>query len=425
VRIVVSRADGADGTGVLIVGGGQAAVQLAVSLRELGWQAPITIASEEPHAPYQRPPLSKSFLSGSADAASLEFRAPDFYERERITLLTSQRVTGVRAAAPGRLGAATTDRGKLLEFGHLALATGARPRFLAVPGAGLAGVCYLRDVAHAVELRKRLDAAHRVLVVGGGFIGLEAAAVATARGKEVTVVEATDRLIGRVVAPVVSDFYYAAHQRRGVRIVLGAAVARFEGTGGAVTGARLSDGSFLPSDLVVIGVGAEPRTELAEDLGLACARGIVVDSFARTSDPAIVAAGDCAVTPHPAAGEGGLVRLESVGHAIEHAKIAAATLAGVPVPYDAVPWFSSDQGTLKLQIAGLSAGFDRTVVRGDPYQERFSVLYYRAGRLLAVHAVNAPRDYLAVRRALAAGQEITPADAAHPDKPLKAVSASV
>ena len=425
-----SASPGADG--VLIVGGGQAAVQLAASLRELGWQAAVTIVSEEAYAPYQRPPLSKAFLSGNADAATLESRSAEYYERERITLLTSQAVTEVRAAAPGRPGVATTEQGQRLEFGYLALATGARPRLLAVPGAELAGVCYLRDLGHALALRERLAAAQRVLVVGGGFIGLEAAAVATARGKAVTVVEAADRLIGRVVAPEISDFYAAAHRRRGVRVLLGTTVSRFAGTGsadtgpadtgGVVTGAHLSDGSFIPADLVVIGIGAEPRTELAEQLGLACAGGIVVDAFARTSDPAIVAAGDCAVTPHPAAAEGSLVRFESFGHAMDHPKVAAATLAGVPAPYDAVPWFWSDQGTLKLQIAGLSAGFDQTVLRGDLCQERFSVLYYRAGRLLAVHAVNCPRDYLAVRRALAAGQHIPAELAADADKPLRADS---
>ena len=231
-------------------------------------------------------------------------------------------------------------------------------------------------------------------------------------------VEAADRLIGRVVAPVISDFYAAAHRRRGVRILLGTAVSRFAGADGTVIGAHLSDGSFVAADLVVIGIGAEPRTELAEQLGLACAGGIVVDACARTSDPAIVAAGDCAVTPHPAAADGTLVRFESYGHATDHAKVAAATLAGVPARYDAVPWFWSDQGPLKLQIAGLAAGFDQTVLRGEPGQERFSVLYYRGGRLLAVHAVNSPRDYLAVRRALAAGQDIPPELAADAGQPL-------
>jgi 3-phenylpropionate/trans-cinnamate dioxygenase ferredoxin reductase component len=421
--------------GVLIVGGGQAAMQLAISLRELGWQAAVTIAGDEPYAPYQRPPLSKAFLSGDADAATLQFRSAEHYERERITVLPGRRVTHVRAAAPGRPGVAVTEAGDRLEFGRLALATGARPRPLPVPGTSLAGICYLRDVGHAIGLRERLTTARRVLVVGGGFIGLEAAAAATARSKAVTVVEAADRLIGRVVSPAVSDFYAAAHRRRGVQVLLGTAVSRFEGTvaantgpadtGGAVTGAYLSDGGFVPADLVIIGIGAEPRTELAEQLGLACDGGIVVDACARTSDPAIVAAGDCTVTPHPAAADGALVRFESYGHALDHAKVAAATLAGVPAPYDAVPWFWSDQGSLKLQIAGLAAGYDQTVLRGDPGQERFSVLYYLGGRLLAVHAVNSPRDYLAVRRALAAGQQIPPELAADPDQPLRPAGAGV
>jgi len=421
-----SPSAGSPGAGdVLIVGGGQAAVHLASSLRDLGWQAAVTIVSEEDHAPYQRPPLSKAFLSGDAQVTTLEFRSAEHYERDRITVLTGQRVVSVRAAAPGRPGVAVTAGGRRLEFGHLALATGARPRLLSVPGADLAGICYLRDAGHALELRERLARAERVLVIGGGFIGLEAATVATAKGKAVTVVEAADRLIGRVVAPVISDFYAAAHRRRGVRVLLGTSVSEFAGTGpagagGTVTGARLSDGSFAPADLVIIGIGAEPRTELAESLGLARAGGIVVDEFARTSDPAIVAAGDCAVTPHPAAADGALVRFESYGHATDHAKVAAATLAGVPARYDTVPWFWSDQGSLKLQIAGLSAGFDQAVLRGDPDQERFSVLYYRDGRLLAVHAVNLPRDYLAVRRALAAGQQIPAEAAADDSQPLGA-----
>ena len=410
--------------GVLIVGGGQAAMQLAISLRELGWQEAVTIVGEEPYAPYQRPPLSKAFLSGNAEATTLEFRSAEQYARDGSP--ADQAAGHHRAGGGARPAGCRGDRGRRPArvrppgAGH-----GARPRLLAVPGADLAGVCYLRDIGHALGLRERLTAARRVLVVGGGFIGLEAVAAATARGKAVTVVEAADRLIGRVVAPVISDFYAAAYRRRGVRVLLGTGVSRFEGADGTVTGARLPDGGFVPADLVVIGIGAEPRTELAEQLGLACAGGIVVDASARTSDPAIVAAGDCAVTPHPAAADGSLVRFESYGHAIDHAKVAAATLAGMPASYDAVPWFWSDQGTLKLQIAGLSGGFDQAVLRGDPAAERFSVLYYRDGRMLAVHAVNSPRDYLAVRRALAAGQEIPPEAAADPDTPLRPAGAGV
>lgn len=411
----------ASGAGVLIVGGGQAAVQLAVSLRGLGSSEPITIVSVEPHPPYQRPPLSKAYLSGAVDAASLEFRSEEFYQREQITLLTSHQVVDVRLGADGKPGIAETDAGTTLEFDRLALATGARPRRLNVPGADLAGVCYLRDLSDADQLKVRMQDAARVLVVGGGFIGLEAAAVARSRGKDVTVVEATERLVGRVVAPIMSDFYLEAHRRRGTHVVLGAGVESLEGTDGHVVGAHLSNGDFVPADLVVVGIGVEPRVELAEKLGLEVDNGIVVDEFARTSDPRVVAVGDCTATPHPTVD--GLIRLESVGHAVDHAKCAAATMTGAPVTYDAVPWFWSDQDTLKLQIAGLSHGFDQTVVRGDPEKERFSVFYFREGRLIAVHSVNSPRDYMAVRRALTTGYEITPEDAADPDNPLRSVPA--
>lgn len=415
--------DGAGTAGVLIVGGGQAAVQLAVSLRELGSQDPVTIVTMEPHPPYQRPPLSKAYLAGAADAASLAFRSADFYRRERITLLTSQRVVDVRLPNDGGPAFAETDAGTTLEFDRLALATGAAPRWLTVDGSDLTGICYLRDLADADQLKVGMDEAERVLVVGGGFIGLEAAAVARQRGKDVTVVEAAERLVGRVVAPVMSDFYLQAHRRRGTQVLLGVGIDRIEGRDGHVVGARLSNGEFVPADLVVVGIGVEPRVELAEKLGLEVDSGIVVDEFARTSDPRVVAIGDCAVTPHPTVD--GRIRLESVGHAVDHAKCAAATLMGAPAPYAAVPWFWSDQDTLKLQIAGLSGGFDQTVIRGNPAQERFSVFYFREGRLLAVHSVNAPKDYMAVRRALTNGHHITAEAAADPSNPLRPVPTSV
>ena len=416
---------GADG--VLIVGGGQAAVHLASSLRELGWQAAVTIVSEEdprslPAAAAVQGILVRKCPADNARVPlSRTLRARPDHRADRA------RVTDVRAAAPGRPGVATTEGGDRLEFGHLALATGARPRLLAVPGADLAGICYLRDVGHALELRERLAAAQRVLVVGGGFIGLEAAAAATAMGKTVTVVEAADRLIGRVVAPVISDFYAAAHRRRGVRVLLGTAVSRFEGTGpadtgpantgpastgGTVTGAHLSDGGFAPADLVIIGIGAEPRTELAERLGLACAGGIVVDAFARTSDPAIVAVGR--LRGHPASRG----RRRRPWSASSRTGTRSTTPRSPRPPWPGCPRRTTrrrgsgpTRARSSCRSPGCPAGFDQAVLRGDPGQERFSVLYYRDGRLLAVHAVNCPRDYLAVRRALAAGQEI-PAESA-------------
>ena len=415
-------------SGTLIVGASQAGVQLAVTLRALGDSAPITLVGEEAHPPYQRPPLSKEFLSGSAERASLEFRTAAFYADARIDLVRGERITELRldgADRPGQ-GIAGTASGRELPFDRLALTVGAAPRRLDLPGADLAGICYLRNLDDATEVRTRLADAARVVVVGGGFIGLEAAAVARAYGKTVTVVEAAERLIGRAVAPVVSEFYLDAHRRRGSEILLGTGVAGFTGSLGRVTGVVLSDGRELAADLVVVGVGVIPRTELAEQLDLTCDGGIVVDACARTSDPSVVAAGDCTVLPHPMTGKG-RVRLESVQNAVTQGSLAAATLMGRPEERPAVPWFWSNQGNLRLQIAGLSTGFDSYVVRGDMGSERFSVLYYADDRLLAVDAVNNPVDYMVVRKALSQGATIPEhlaADAATPLKTLLTAAAA-
>ena len=385
--------------GTLVIGASQAGLQLAVSLREAGDTEPITLVGAEAHAPYQRPPLSKAYLHGNAELEQLWLRTPEFLAGKGITLVTGERVETVVLYSGGTPGTATTASGLVLDFDRLALTVGARPRRLTVPGAGLAGVTYLRSADDATALRELQSDAESVVVIGGGFIGLEAAAVARTQGKSVTVVEAADRLIGRAVAPVVSDFYRDAQVRRGVDVHLGAQVVSLGGKHDRVQAVQLSDGSRIPADLVIVGIGIEPRTELARQLDLESAGGIVVDRYARTSNPSVVAAGDCTVQPHPRTGEG-RVRLESVQNAISQAKTAAATLAGLRVPNDAVPWFWSDQYDLKLQIAGLSAGHDRYVVRGDIAGEAFSVLYYRDDVLLAVDAVNTPGDYMAVRNAL-------------------------
>jgi 3-phenylpropionate/trans-cinnamate dioxygenase ferredoxin reductase subunit len=398
-------------SGVLVVGASQAGHQTAVSLRDAGYGGPITLVGAEPELPYQRPPLSKAVLAGRMAAGELALADPGFYRKRDITVICGERVVELGPAA------ARTATGREFRFDQLALTVGAEPRRLTVPGADLDGVRHLRDRGDGVTLAARLAAARRVVVVGGGFIGLEAAAVARARGLDVTVVEAADRLIPRAVAPVVSDFYRAAHDRRGVRVLLGVAVDRLSGRDGAVASVHLTDGTELPADLVVVGIGIRPRVELAERAGIACAGGILVDRQARTSRPGVVAAGDCTAQPHPLTGEG-VVRLESVQNAVDQARAAAATLAGAPAPAPAVPWFWSDQADLTLQIAGLSQGFDQHVVRGSLADERFSVLYYRAGRLIAVDAVNRPQDYLAVRRALAGGGTI-PAAAAGADVPLR------
>ncbi|MEU0966254.1 FAD-dependent oxidoreductase [Streptomyces sp. NPDC005917] len=406
--------------GTLIVGASQAGMQLAVTLRHLGDHEAITMVGEEMHPPYQRPPLSKEFLTGAADAESLAFRSPSYYAQAGIGLVSGERVTAItlsRSGQPGS-GTAVTASGRTLPFDRLALTVGAGPRRLDLPGADLAGICHLRDRDDAADLRDRLGTASHVVVVGGGFIGLEAAAAARALGKDVTMVEATERLMPRAVAPVVSEFYRRAHERRGTRVLLSAAVAGFDGVAGRVSGVRLADGTVLPSDLVLVGVGAVPRTELAEQLGLECDRGIVVDAYARTSDPRICAAGDCTVQPHPMTGQG-RVRLESVQNAVTQATVAAASLLGKPARTPTVPWFWSYQGDLKLQIAGLSAGYDDCVVRGEPDSERFSVLYYRQGELLAIDAVNSPADYMAVRKALTQGATVPAGVAADPGTPLK------
>lgn len=407
------------GNGTLIVGASQAGVQLAASLRGFGYAAPITLVGSEPHPPYQRPPLSKEYLAGSVEPEGLTFRAESFYADAGIDLVCGERIATLELGPGGASGRAVAESGRVFSFDRLALTVGGQPRRLDVPGGDLEGICYLRKLDDAASFRRLLAPSRRLVVVGGGFIGLETAAAARESGKDVTVVEATDRLIGRVVAPVVSEFYRRAHVRRGVDVMLSTMVTGFRGRDGRISGVELSDGRLLDADLVVVGVGLLPHTRLAEGLGLKCAGGIVVDQFARTSNPAIVAAGDCTVMPHPLTGTG-QVHIESVQNAIAQARTAAATLAGRLQDSRAVPWFWSNQGDLKLEIAGLSGGYDQTVVRGDPGRESFSVLYYRDGSLIAVDAVNASRDYLAVRKALGDGSTIPPeAAATRTDVPLK------
>ena len=407
-----------------MVGASLAGLQLAVSLRALGDTAPILLVGAEAHAPYERPPLSKEYLSGKGGPDGLALRTPAFYADQGIELVRGERVAHL-VRPDGAAGTAATTSGRRLRFDRLALTVGARTRTLVVPGADLAGVCSLRDLDDADRLRSALAGASQVVVVGGGFIGLEAAAVARFRGAAVTVVEAADRLMTRAVAPLVSEFYRQAHERRGTAVLLSVGVAGVHGSEGRVTGVLLTDGRLLPADLVIVGIGVVPRTELAEQLGLSCDGGIVVDAFARTSDPSVVAAGDCTVQPHPLTGEG-RIRLESVQNAIAQGSVAAATLLGRPQASTAVPWFWSNQGDLRLQTAGLATGYDSYVVRGEPDTERFSVLYYRGDQLLAVDAINQPADYLVVRKALTTGVNL-PADlvgeAATPLKALLTVGA--
>ncbi|MEU6698735.1 FAD-dependent oxidoreductase [Pseudonocardia sp. NPDC046786] len=399
--------------GTLVVGAGQAGAQLVASLRDAGETAPIVLIGAEPDPPYQRPPLSKGYLAGDVDADRLMLRAPAFYRDRDVELVVDERITGL-----GRT-TATTGRGRELTFDRLALTVGARPRRLDVPGSDLEGVHVLRDRADADGLRDALGRARRVVVIGGGFVGLEAAAGAGGLDRSVTVVECAERLMGRAVAPMISRFYRDAHERRGARVLLGAGVVALDGEHGRVRVVHLADGTDIAADLVLVGIGAAPRTELAEQLGISCRGGVPVDRDARTAIDGVVAAGDCTMQPHPTVPAAAPRRVESVQNAVYQAKVAAAALTGGPRPAPEVPWFWSDQADLKLQIAGLSVEPDEIVVRGDPGTERFAALHYRDGALLAVDAVNSPADYLVVRRALAGGINL-PADVVRrSDRPLK------
>ena len=407
-------------TSILVVGACQAGVQLVASLREGGHTGRLVLVGAEPYLPYQRPPLSKAYLSGEATADSLALRASSWYEAQDIELVLGERVVHVDLDG----ARAQTDAGRDLDCDRVALTTGARVRRLAVPGADLPGVLYLRDLAHAEALAAALPSSARVVVVGGGFIGLEAAAVCRGKGKQVTVVEFADRLMARAVAPIVSDFYRDAHVRRGTTVLLGRGVVAIDGVDRA-TGVVLDNGVVLPADLVLVGVGVHPRVELAESMGITVEQGAVrVDEHAQTSDARVVAAGDVCLLPNPRAPEV-LVRLESVQNAVDQAKTAAATLLGQPVPYQALPWFWSDQAGIRLQIAGLSMGWQEAVLRGSPDDEAFSVLYLRNGHLLAVDAVNRPADFMAARRALSRGPvPMSAAAAGEQGRPLKELLAA-
>src|SRR6478752_6130726 len=403
----------------LVVGAGQAGISLVTALRELGDTQPVVLVGAEPEPPYERPPLSKSYLRGEHDRGSLVFHDAAWFADLGVELVTGDPVVTIGRDASG--GSATTASGRTLTFERLALTTGAVNRGLGVEGAELDGVHSVRTLADADRLAPRLRAAREVVVVGGGFIGLEIAAGARELGARVTVVELTDRLLGRAVTPLLSEEVLRAHERRGTRILLRSDVVRVTGEGGQTTGVELANGTEVPADLLVVGIGAVPSTALAEQLGLLVdTRGIVVDEHALTSDGVTVAAGDCTVGPNPFdRGEAGSMRLESVPHATDQARAAAGTLAGRPTAYDRVPWFWSDQGDLRLQMAGLPHGADRTVVRGDVAAERFSLLSYRDGLLIAVESVGVPTDYLAVKRALEKGMTIEADSAADTSVPLK------
>jgi 3-phenylpropionate/trans-cinnamate dioxygenase ferredoxin reductase component len=397
----------------VIVGGGQAAAQAVLSLRQGGSTHRLTLIGEEPVPPYQRPPLSKKYLAGNFERVRLQLRPIEFYAERHVALELGQRVESIDRAAQKLV----LSDGRHIGYDRLLLATGSRVRKLAVPGAEMTGVHYIRTIRDADAIRADLTGGRRVVIVGGGYIGLEAAAVVNAMGFDVTVLEAGARLMARSVGNDVSRFYDAYHRRAGVAIHCNRSVTALEGRG-RVESVLTADGERFECDLVIIGIGVEPCAELAASAGLACDDGILVDEFAATVDPAICAAGDC--TRHPSRLAQGTVRLESVQNAIEQAKCAARTLLGQRVAYVEVPWFWSDQYDLKLQIAGLSAGHDRVVLRRGAADNSFAAFYLRSGTLIAVEAVNCPREYMQGKSLIAAGAAVPPDAIADPATDLAA-----
>lgn len=399
--------------GVVIVGAGQAGYQTAESLRQEGYAAPITLIGAEPHAPYQRPPLSKAYLLGETDRHRLKFRAEHYYADHAIDLRVSTEATAIDRE---RRRVVLAD-GTNLPYAHLVLATGARPRSLPVPGAELEGVFALKTLDDTDRIDRRLGSAESVVVVGAGFIGLELAAVARKLGKVVTVLEAAPRVMGRVVTPELSDFFARVHRDQGVEIVTGAQVEAFLGEAGAVCAVACADGARHEADLVVVGIGVTPEVALAEGCGLPCDDGILVNAQGRTADPRVFAAGDCTRYDHPFAGKP--IRLESVQNAADQGRCVAAAIAGRARLYDTVPWFWSDQYDLKLQMVGLQEGCDETVLRGDMADRKFSLFHFRAGALRAVDSVNRPADHIQGRKLLAAGISPTAEQAADAGFKLK------
>ena len=397
---------------VAIIGAGHAGFQVAASLRQLGFGEPIYLINDEGHLPYQRPPLSKAYLKGTGGPDTLMFRPQKFYTDQNIELISDRGVAIDRAARKLKLAS-----GAVLDYGHLVLATGARNRLLDIPNANLPDVRYLRILDDSEDLRRRLASSKHVVVIGAGFIGLEFAATARIKGLEVDVLELASRVMARAVTAEISEYFQERHAAAGVRIHLGVQATAIEASGDKVTGVSLSDGRHIPADLVVVGVGVLPNVELAAEAGLPVASGIIVNERLLTADPNISAIGDCALFASPRFG--GSLRLESVQNATDHARCVAARLTGDDKVYDGHPWFWSDQGDDKLQIAGLTTGYDRVVVRGDPAQKAFSAFCYRAGKLVGIESVNRAGDHMFGRRLLPMDRSIEPEQAADHSFDLK------
>ena len=380
---------------VVIAGAGHAAGQLVTSLKQQHFGGEIVLVGDEPHLPYQRPPLSKKFLAGNLSADRLYVKPMTFYDDPKIVQRLETRITAINRDGK----TLSTDSGEDIAYDKLILALGSRVRRLPLEGTDLDGVHYLRNIADVDGIRAELQSGKNAVIVGAGYIGLEVAAVTRQLGLNVTVVEMAGRVMSRVVSPEISDFYQIEHANHGVSLRLSTAITAFHGNG-RINAVETADGDLIPADFVVVGVGIVPNTELAADAGLHVEDGIVVDDQCQTGDPDIFAVGDC--TSHPNSIYDRKIRLESVHNALEQAKTAVSNICGNETHYSQVPWFWSDQYDLKLQIAGLSTGYDDAVIRGNPMDRSFACLYLKDGKLIATDAVNSPRDFIQSKALIAA-----------------------
>ena len=396
---------------MIVAGAGHAGGQAAASLRQEGYDGDIVIVGDEPHIPYQRPPLSKQYLAGEHGLERVYLRPEKFYADRNVTIESGVRIESIDRAAQT---VATSD-GEVLSYTKLLLATGSRPRRLQLEGGDLAGIHYLRTIADVDAIKEEMAPGRKVVVVGGGYIGLEVAAVCIGAGLKVRVIEMEDRILQRVTTPSMSEFYHDLHSTRGVRLHTRAMVTGFAGNG-RVKQVLCGEAAF-DADLVIVGIGIVPNVELAAEAGLACDNGIVVDDRCRTADPNIYAAGDC--TNHPNRLLNRRLRLESVPNAMEQARVAAANLCGGDKVYASVPWFWSDQYDLKLQMVGFAADGDSEVLRGEVAAKRFAVFHLKDGAIAAVDAVNSPKEFMICRRLI--GREVDAQALADPETDLKSL----
>jgi 3-phenylpropionate/trans-cinnamate dioxygenase ferredoxin reductase subunit len=402
---------------VVVVGAGHGGFQVAASLRQNGFDGVIVLIGDEPQLPYQRPPLSKDYLSGKIGLDLLLMRPEAFFADQRVELMMGVAVTAIDRAGK----AVALSGGKRLTYDHLVLGTGARNRVPPLPGIELDGVCYLRNLAETEALKERLPNCRHAVIIGAGFIGLEFAAIARSKGVSVHIVELVDRVMARVVCPDTSAYFGRKHQETGVVFSFGARVERIGGEGGKVNHVVLDDGRTLPADLVLISIGVMPNEELAATAGLKVENGISVDDHLLTADPNISAIGDCASFPSRHS-QRNPVRLEAVQNATDHARCVASRIVGKSYAYEALPWFWSEQGELRLQIAGLTTGFQQVVLRGDYEKGEYSAFCYAGDKLLGIESINKPADHAFARRLLTAGRGVTPEQAADLSFDLRAAA---